>query len=226
MAEGRGRLEDSRRSAGTSGSGLVLFMWRWASSPYRIGGIMPSAKPLAWAMACASIKARRGEGPVVELGAGTGSITRALIEQGIVEQNLVLIEQDREMCRWLERRFPRAAVVRGEAAQIERILAQECASPASVVVSSLPLRNLQSGEREAIVQASLNAVPEGGAFVQYTYARHPALACARLGLECRKVGFTAMNMPPAGIWQITKANRAGLARNRRANCRRATSAAR
>ena len=128
MAEGRGRLEDSRRSAGTSGSGLVLFMWRWASSPYRIGGIMPSAKPLAWAMACASIKARRGEGPVVELGAGTGSITRALIEQGIVEQNLVLIEQDREMCRWLERRFPRAAVVRGEAAQIERILAQECAA--------------------------------------------------------------------------------------------------
>ena len=163
---------------------------------------------------------------MVELGAGTGNITRALIEQGIVEQNLVLIEQDREMCRWLERRFPRAAVVRGEAAQIERILAQECASPASVVVSSLPLRNLQSGEREAIVQASLNAVPEGGAFVQYTYARHPALACALLGLECRKVGFTAMNMPPAGIWQITKADRAGLAGNRRANCRRATSAAR
>ena len=83
MAEERERLEDPRRCTGTRGSGLVLFMWRWASSPYRIGGIMPSAKPLAWAMACASIKARRGEGPVVELGAGTGSITRALIEQGV-----------------------------------------------------------------------------------------------------------------------------------------------
>ena len=160
--------------ADTGWGGLTFFIWRWASSPYRMGGIMPSAKPLARAMARASMEARRGEGPVVELGAGTGSITQALIERGIGEQELMLIEQDREMCRWLKRRFPRAAVVRGEAAQIGVILAREFGGPASVVVSSLPLRNMQASECGAIVQASLDAVPEGGAFVQYTYARHPA----------------------------------------------------
>ena len=125
-------------------AGIAFFIWRWASSPYRIGGIMPSARPLARAMACASMEARRGEGPVVELGGGTGSITQALIERGIGEQELILIERDREMCRWLKRRFPRAAVVRGEAAQIDVILAREFAGPASVVVSSLPLRNIQA----------------------------------------------------------------------------------
>ena len=200
--------------AGAGWGGLAFFIWRWASSPYRIGGIMPSAKPLARAMACASVEARRGEGPVVELGGGTGSITQALIERGIGEQELILIERDREMCRWLKRRFPRAAVVRGEAAQIGVILAREFAGPASVVVSSLPLRNMRASEREAIVQASLDAVPEGGAFVQYTYARHPALACARLGLECRKAGFAAMNMPPAAIWRIAKAGGARLSHDR------------
>ena len=203
--------------ADTGWAGLAFFIWRWASSPYRMGGVMPSAKPLARAMARASMEARRGEGPVVELGAGTGSITQALIERGIGEQELMLIEQDREMCRWLKRRFPRAAVVRGEAAQIGVILAREFAGPASVVVSSLPLRNMQASECEAIVQASLDAVPEGGAFVQYTYARHPALACVRLGLECRKVGFAAMNMPPAGIWRIAKAGGARLSRDRHIN---------
>ena len=127
-------------------AGIAFFIRRWASSPYRIGGIMPSARPLARAMACASMEARRGEGPVVELGGRTGSITQALIERGIGEQELILIERDREMCRWLKRRFPRAAVVRGEAAQIGVILAREFAGPASVVVSSLPLRNIQASK--------------------------------------------------------------------------------
>ena len=50
--------------------------------------------------------------------------------------------------------------------------------------------------------------------MQYTYARHPDLACARLGLECRKARFAAMNMPPAGIWRIAKAGGARLSRDR------------
>ena len=186
------------------GQEFALFMRRWASNPYRIGGILPSARPLARVMASAGMQARRGEGPVVELGAGTGTITRALIENGVDERELVLVERDRQMCRWLKQRFPRAAVVRDEAARLGMILARECAGAASVVISSLPLRNMGMREREAIVEASLDAVPEGGALVQYTYARHPAVACARLGLECRRVGFVAMNVPPAGVWRITR----------------------
>lgn len=190
------------------GHGLALFMRRWASNPYRIGGILPSARPLARVMASAGMQARRGGGPVVELGAGTGTITRALIENGVGERELVLVERDRQMCRWLRQRFPRAAVVRDEAARLDVILARECAGAASVVISSLPLRNMGVREREAIVEASLDAVPEGGALVQYTYARHPAVACARLGLECRRVGFVAMNVPPAGVWRITRSGAA------------------
>ena len=169
---------------------------------------MPSARPLARVMAGAGVQARRGEGPVVELGAGTGTITRALIENGVGERELVLIERDRQMCRWLKQRFPRAAVVRDEAARLGMILAREGAGAASVVISSLPLRNMGMQERESIVEASLDAVPEGGALVQYTYARHPAVPCARLGLECRRVGFVAMNVPPAGVWRITRSGAA------------------
>ena len=194
------------------GHGLALFVRRWASNPYRIGGILPSARPLARVMASAGMQARRGEGPVVELGAGTGTITRALIENGVGEGELVLIERDRQMCRWLKQRFPRAAVVRDEAARLGMILARECAGAASVVISSLPLRNMGMREREAIVEASLDAVPEGGALVQYTYARHPAVACAQLGLECRRVGFVAMNVPPAGVWRITRSGGAAASR--------------
>ena len=166
---------------------------------------MPSARPLARAMARASVEARCGKGPVVELGPGTGSITRALLESGIAEEELVLIERDGEMCRWLVRRFPHAEVVEGDATQIGAVLEERAAGTPSVVVSSLPLRNMAEGERDAIVRASIDVLPRDGALVQYTYARHPAIACARLGVECRRVGFAALNVPPAGVWCIAAA---------------------
>jgi len=187
------------------GNGLALFLKRWASNPRRIGAILPSAKPLARLMAHASMEARCGTGPIVELGPGTGSITRALVEHGLAENELVLIERDRELCRWLARRFPRAGVIEGDAARIGAILDERAAGAPSVVVSSLPLRNMAGSERDTIIRAILDVLPHTGALVQFTYARHPGIACARLGLACRRVGVAALNFPPAGVWRIARA---------------------
>ena len=170
-----------------------------------MGAITTSAKSLARAMARASVEARCGKGPVVELGPGTGSITRALLEHGIADEEFVLIERDQEMCGWLECRFPRANVVEGEAASIGAVVNERVAAAPSVVVSSLPLRNMMVEERDAIVRASFEVLPRDGALVQFTYARHPAISCARLGVACRRVGFAALNVPPAGVWRIAKA---------------------
>ena len=187
------------------GNGVGLFVKRWATNPRRIGAILPSAKPLARIMARASMEARSGRGPVVELGTGTGTITRALLEIGLEEGELVLIERDRELCRWLEHRFPRAEVIEGEAARIRAILDERAAGTPSVVVSSLPLRNMAGSERDTIIRAILDVLPHTGALVQFTYARHPGIACARLGLACRRVGVAALNFPPAGVWRIARA---------------------
>jgi len=186
------------------GNGLALFLKRWASNPRRIGAILPSAKPLARIMARASMEARSGRGPVVELGTGTGTITRALLEIGLEEGELVLIERDRELCRWLEHRFPRAEVIEGEAARIRAILDERAAGTPSVVVSSLPLRNMTEAERDTIIRATLDVLPHAGALVQFTYARRLAIACARLGAVCRRVGFAALNVPPASVWRIER----------------------
>jgi len=186
------------------GNGVGLFVKRWATNPRRIGAILPSAKPLARIMARASMEARSGRGPVVELGTGTGTITRALLEIGLEEGELVLIERDRELCRWLEHRFPRAEVIEGEAARIRAILDERAAGTPSVVVSSLPLRNMTEAERDTIIRATLDVLPHAGALVQFTYARRLAIACARLGAVCRRVGFAALNVPPASVWRIER----------------------
>ena len=118
-------------------AGIAFFIRRWASSPYRIGGIMPSARPLARAMACASMEARRGEGPVVELGGRTGSITQALIERGIGEQDVDSSSNGiREMCRWL---------IGGKAVRTRRRVVQpdEAASRSSVILARREPRSPQ-----------------------------------------------------------------------------------
>ena len=79
---------------GLRGSGMGLFLKRWVSNPRRVGAILPSAMHLARIMTHASVEARCGAGPVVELGPGTGSITRALLASGIAEEALVLPAKD------------------------------------------------------------------------------------------------------------------------------------
>ena len=54
-------------------------------------------------------------GPVIELGPGTGPVTEALIQRGIPQDRLILIEFDPDFCRLLSRRYPRATIVEGDA---------------------------------------------------------------------------------------------------------------
>ena len=106
--------------------------------------------------------------------------------------------------RLLEHRFPVAVVIEGEAARIRALLCERATGTPSVVVSSLPLRNLVEEERDTSMRESLDLLPRAGAVVQFTYARHPAISCERLEVECQRVGFARLNVPPAGAWRIRR----------------------
>ncbi len=91
----------------------VHFIRSWLEKPLAIGAVAPSSKPLARTMARYVDPAKPG--PIVELGPGTGPITEALVERGIDEARLVLLEFDPGFCEMLRTRFPRATVVQGDA---------------------------------------------------------------------------------------------------------------
>ena len=50
---------------------------------------------------------RDGDGPVIELGPGTGPVTEALVEHGVHPSRLVLVEFNPTFCQLLRQRFPR-----------------------------------------------------------------------------------------------------------------------
>ena len=189
-------------------SELALFLRRWLAHPLRIGAIAPSAPALARAMAEAARTELTDGNMVVELGPGTGSVTRALVAAGVPEERLVLVERDRHLHAWLEGRFPRAHVLLSDARQLDEILPAGQAGRVSTVVSSLPLNSLPRRERDEIVRAAFRVLSDDGSLVQYTYGVPSPLPCEALGLTGRRVKFAAANLPPATVWRFSRASAA------------------
>src|ERR1700743_2489792 len=91
----------------------VRFLRSWIEKPLHMGAVMPSGRLLARNMA--HYVDVDSSGPVVELGPGTGAITSALIERGVDQKRLVLLEYNPGFCALLRDRYPQAKVVQGDA---------------------------------------------------------------------------------------------------------------
>lgn len=140
---------------------------------------------------------------VLEIGAGTGAITRALLERKLHPERLLIIERDPSLAAFLRREFPGVRVRCGEAIHLGRILWNESMPQINTVVSSLPLRNLPREDRIRNVRAMINALVPGGQLIQYTYATGCPIPSRRLGLEAECLGHVWRNLPPASVWRFT-----------------------
>src|ERR1041385_4394722 len=115
----------------------VRFLRSWIEKPLHVGAVMPSGRFLARTMA--QYVDPYASGPVVELGPGTGAITTALIEHGVDQKRLVLVEYNPSFCALLRDRYPHARIVQGDAYRLRDTLWSVLASPATAMVSGLPL---------------------------------------------------------------------------------------
>ena len=107
----------------------------------RSGAVAVSSPELAAAMA--RQVPRHPDGYVVELGGGTGSVTRALLASGVPAQRLVVIERDPTLHRYLSDHFPGVRVLLGDAVHLPSLLRRHEIGPVAAIVSSLPLLSLK-----------------------------------------------------------------------------------
>ena len=133
-------------------------------------------------------------GLVVELGAGTGVVTQALLARGLSPERLLVIEYSAYFADLLRSRFPGASVIQGDAFAFERYLAGE---RISAVVSGVPLLNFPLWRRKALIDRALSVQDSGGRFIQLSYGWKPPIAPGRLELAKTVVW---RNLPPAHIW--------------------------
>lgn len=200
----RRRIRRSR----TFGDNL-LFLSRLASAPRQIGAVAPSSRQLALAMA-AELPERHQV--CVELGGGTGSLTRALLSAGLARENLVVIERDPRLADHLRKRFRGVRVIRGEAQELTKLLRAEGIGTVDAIVSGLPLRSLPRHVCTAIAAESFAALREGGVFIQFTYwllPPVPRMAAAKLSIEGAARSRVWRNLPPATVWRYRRMGEGG-----------------
>jgi len=180
----------------------VRFLRSWMEKPLHMGAVMPSGRVLARTMA--QYVDVDSEGPVVELGPGTGAITNALIEHGIDQKRLVLVEYNPGFCALLRDRYPHAKVVQGDAYTLRDSLWDVLKVPASAVVSGLPLVTKPMLTRLKLIRDAFLALAPGAPFVQFTYSVAPPIPKSLPGVSTEASERIWMNLPPARVWVYRK----------------------
>ena len=167
-----------------------------------MGAVMPSGRVLARTMA--QYVDIDSDGPVIELGPGTGAITSALLAHGVDQKRLVLVEYNPSFCALLRDRYPQATVVQADAYALRDSLWNVLDAPASAVVSGLPLVTKPMLIRLKLIRDAFVAMAPGSPFVQFTYSVAPPIPKSLPGVSTEASERIWMNLPPARVWVYRK----------------------
>jgi phosphatidylethanolamine/phosphatidyl-N-methylethanolamine N-methyltransferase len=202
----RGRVE-AGPSDGDNLESAYRFFRQWLREPRAIAALAPSGRALATRMAAA---VGRDASAVVELGGGTGVMTRALLERGIAPERLLVVELNPELHALLAAAFPGVEVVRANATDLVAVVRGSrglVAGAVDAVLSSLGFLTMAREDQRRVLAAAFEVLRPAGRFVQFTYApRVPVRRELReqLGLEARRVSWSLRNLPPAFVYVLRR----------------------
>ncbi|PLX38735.1 MAG: phospholipid methyltransferase [Hyphomicrobiales bacterium] len=175
----------------------MRFFRSWMGNPLKTGAVSPSGPALTKRMA-ALVEPER-EGPIVELGPGTGVVTKAILDRGIDPGRLILIEYNRDFCTLLKRRFPGVTVLQGDAYALVSTLG-DLDQPIASIVSSLPLFTRPLPQRQSFIRDAMSRLEPGAPLIQFSYALVPPVTAVHCGCQLDKTDWIISNLPPARVW--------------------------
>ena len=183
-------------------SDLGLFMGQLFRKPHQVVALAPSSAAL-----CAEMVAELDPngGPVIELGAGTGNITRAILGAGIAPEACHSIEMNPEFCDRLRENFPGLNVHQMSAGDVGDLELQDV----QAVVSGLPLLSMPTDLQRNILGGSFKCLAALGTYVQFTYGPKPPVTKVvreELSLTWSKSQKIWWNIPPARVYRFSRLN--------------------
>ncbi len=170
------------------------FLGRLIERPSTVGAIAPSSAALGRAMA-AQIPA--SDGPVLELGPGTGVVTNAILARGIAPAHLTVLEYDAQFAQLMAKRFAGIRVVQGDAFDLQGTLGKT--EPFAAIVSSLPLLNFAIERRESLMSQIFARLMPQAPFIQFSYGLSPPVPPPD-GATVMRAAHILFNLPPARVW--------------------------
>ena len=145
----------------------LLMLGRFVRSPRTVGAVAPSSRALAEEMVQGLDLS--GAANVVELGPGTGVVTRAIAERLGPDAHALAVDVEPAFVAAIARRFPRVDAVCGSAADLPALLRERGMFPASHVISGLPFASLSAEVTTTILDAIVESLQRGGTFTTFQY---------------------------------------------------------
>lgn len=173
-----------------------LFAKNCLCNPRKVGSICPSSQTLGRAMV--SFLQNRQQSTIIELGSGTGSITKTLLKSGINLNNFYACEISSALVRHLQKRFPEIHVLEGDASELTQVF-EKLVGKVDCIFSGLPLKSLPSSLVDKIIDQQYELLKPEGTIIQFTYDLRPRKSI--LNKRFRQVGSKVViaNLPPARV---------------------------
>ncbi len=191
---------DGLGTARGDAANAALFFKRWVSNPLQMGSVVPSSPALCRRVA-RQVR-RTPDEAVLELGAGTGVISRALLASGVPPARLLVVEIVPSMAAHLREVLPGVTVIEGDARALPSLIAPEWHGRIGSVVCGIPLVLLKKQEQRRFIDA-IEAVAPGRGFLHYSYCATSPLPARSHALDKRREAWTPLNFPPASVWRYT-----------------------
>lgn len=182
----------------------IRFFKGWKSNMKAVGAIIPTSGVTARRMA--SVINPHSGLPVLELGAGTGVITKAILEKGVKPENLVSIEFSTDFFQHLVRTFPGVDFINGDAFDLDHTLGARNGQQFDSIISAVPLLNFPMQRRVALIEDLLSRVPAGRPVIQISYGPLSPVVAMPDRYQISHFDFVVRNIPPAQLWVYRKAD--------------------
>jgi phospholipid N-methyltransferase len=146
----------------------IQFLQAFLKNPLKVGSIAPSSPELAAAMIDGIEPAK--DNVVVELGVGTGAITKFLQDILPDDESYLGVELDPELVRSLRRNYPELKIFRGNACDTVSIHQRSRLGKVGFIICCLPFVSLPNEVGDKILSEIDTLMQAGCTFRTFQYA--------------------------------------------------------
>lgn len=182
----------------------IRFFKGWKQNMKAVGAIIPTSGITARRMA--SVVNPHSGLPVLELGPGTGVITKAILDKGVKPGDLVSVEFSTDFYNHLLGRFPGVNFINGDAFDLDATLGEKKDQLFDCVISAVPLLNFPMYRRVALIEDLLKRVAPGRPVIQISYGPLSPVVALPDRYQISHYDFVVRNIPPAQLWTYCKAH--------------------
>ncbi|MBD5608526.1 MAG: methyltransferase domain-containing protein [Desulfovibrio sp.] len=185
----------------------ILFLKQFLKTPLAIGSLCPSGHALAHTLANLAASENRG-GFFIDLGTGTGVVTRELLSLGVKPENILAIDSCETFKCAFRSYYPQVKFLIADARNLRNIVSGfGNLAPIRAVISSLPLKNMPDDSIATIMREIWKILHDsGGALIQFTYAVWTRASLSRYGFNLLSRRYVVNNLPPCIVEKYAPVN--------------------